>query len=377
MLVRVAALIIRDLADAVQHAHDHGVLHRDIKPENILLEHLTQEAEVLSQAGSRVERHIPRLTDFGLARIIDDETGVSKSGMLVGTPKYMAPEQLHGKAHSQGPQTDVYSLGVVLHELLTGVVPFADADTLFARIAAAEKSVQSLRLANPEIPKDLETICLRCLQLRPEDRYASAGALRDDLDRFLDGRPTLARPLPVHEQIIRWVAKNRKLAGMLGVLALSVLVVLTQAVLNDKSSRERNSILTFTLEQLTQEKQRADESLELADKNRRAAEQNEAKFRDISWLAQQGEYSASISQASASWNRNELLPMNTSLSQTIAGDNAGLCGFEWRYLWNQGGTLRPWTGHSAAVKAVMLARNGEQGFSIGGDDTIRRWDTRS
>jgi serine/threonine protein kinase len=135
----------------------------------------------------------------------------------------MSPEQLHGKVRVQGPPTDIYALGVVLHELLTGAVPFADAEGLQSRISISANSVPSFRSGHPGISKDLETICLKCLQLRPEDRYASAGDLRDDLSRYLDGRPTLARPVPAIEQFLRWVTGNQKLAGLLGLLMLSVM----------------------------------------------------------------------------------------------------------------------------------------------------------
>ena len=412
--VQRSAIIVRSLADAVQHAHEHGVLHRDIKPDNILLQtpqvgevhapnfsHFEAERRELSgeeqefpeapdgsrrAAASREQTApisknqrdaAPRITDFGLARLADDDSALSRSGMLVGTPKYMSPEQLHGKVREQGPPTDIYALGVVLHELLTGSVPFAEAEGLQSRIAIAASSVPSFRSRHPGISKDLETICLKCLQLRPEDRYVSAGDLRDDLSRYLDGRPTLARPVPAHEQFIRWVTGNRKLAGLLALLMLSVFVVLIQAIRNDRASREQNNVLSMTLSQLTAEKQRADQSLTLADKNRVIAEQSESRYRDTAWVAQQGEYSAAIMQASAAWQSGEIARMNQTILPFLLRHENEHQGFEGRYLWNQGQALRPLTGHSESVKAMSISADGAQLYTIGNDNTIRRWNSRA
>jgi WD40 repeat protein/serine/threonine protein kinase len=398
-----AAKIVRSLADAVQHAHDHGVLHRDIKPDNILLQthQIAEVREPLSRnlpasgvsdnnMESRTEAGavrlinatqspdaLPRITDFGLARLADDDSALSRSGMLVGTPKYMSPEQLHGKVREQGPPTDIYALGVVLHELLTGSVPFADAEGLQSRIAISKNTVPAFRSRYPWISKDLETICLKCLQMRPEDRYASAGDLRDDLSRYLDGRPTLARPVPAIEQFLRWVTGNQKLAGLLGLLMLSVFVVLVQAVRNDRASRQQNKVLSTALSQLTAEKQRADQSLTLADKNRVIAEQSESRYRDTAWLAQQGQYSTAIMQAASAWQSGEIARMNQTIVPFLPRGDDALRGFEWRYLWNQGQVLRTLTGHSESVNALTRSADGERLYTIGNDNTIRRWDLRS
>jgi len=403
MTVQQSVTIVRSLADAVQHAHDHGVLHRDIKPDNVLLQSPQVAEERDSRSGNtqasgfpdnsmeptsratafrfmnatQSSDAIPRITDFGLARMVDDDSVLSRSGMLVGTPKYMSPEQLHGNVRAQGPPTDIYALGVVLHELLTGAVPFADAEGLQSRIAISTSSVPSFRLRHKGISKDLETICLKCLQLRPEDRYASAGDLRDDLSRYLDGRPTLARPVPAHEQFIRWVAENRKLATLLGLLVLSAFVVLVQALRNDRASRVQNKVLSATLTQLRTEKQRADESLTLANTHRLVAERSESRYRDTAWRAQQGEYSTGIMQASSLWKRAEILQMNQAILPFLMPQENDHRGFEWRYLRDQGRTLRPLNGHVESIKALSLSPDGEQLYSIGLDNTIRRWDFSS
>jgi serine/threonine protein kinase len=190
--IRDSAILIQNLADAAHHAHVHGVLHRDIKPDNILLEQTSH-----SDTGEPGNVG-PRLTDFGLAKT-SDGGGKNISGIVIGTPDYMAPEQALGDNQNHGPFTDVYSLGVVLYELLTGKVP-------------ENRTFKSLRRQCSEIPRDLESICLRCVECAASRRYATAAALSDDLKRFLEGRPTFARPLSLLEQLTRWQrAPNGKL----------------------------------------------------------------------------------------------------------------------------------------------------------------------
>ncbi len=275
----LAARILSQLADAVQHAHDQGVLHRDIKPDNILMERISVGSEI-DDAAVRI---VPRLTDFGLARLVDEETTLSRSGLLIGTPMYMAPEQLKGQPSQQGPWTDVYSLGVVLYELLSGTIPFPEATSLHARMSVADRPVVAIRKYHPEISKDVETICLKCLSIQPRERYATAALLRDDLLRFLDGRPTLARPLPAYERISRWAQRNRSLAVSLSVVITSVLIILTQTIIRDRASRVQNLHLTQILSQLKQEKNRSDLLRDLAEKARGEAENNESKFRSLAW----------------------------------------------------------------------------------------------
>ncbi len=273
-----AARILLQLADAVQHAHDQGVLHRDIKPDNILLEKLPGHTPDMKPEGN----FVPRLTDFGLARLIDDIT-ISRSGLLIGTPMYMAPEQLKGQPSQQGPWTDVYSLGVVLYELLSGTIPFPEATSLHARMSLADRPVVAIRKNHPEISKDVETICLKCLSIHPRERYATAALLRDDLLRFLEGRPTLARPLPAYERLSRWAYRNRSLAVSLAVIITSALIILTQTIIRDRASRAQNLQLTQILGQLKQEKNRSDSLRGLAEKARGEAENNESKFRSLAW----------------------------------------------------------------------------------------------
>jgi serine/threonine-protein kinase len=177
---RQAAWLVREIAGGLGHAHDRGILHLDLKPANILLG--------LGIPSSPDDPGVvPRIIDFGLARLLDEGDGEPDGAALIGSPPYMASEQVLQGASGCGPPTDIYALGAILYELLVGRPPFLGANRLETIRAVVEGGPVPPRRLRPSIPSDLEVICLRCLERSPARRYSTAGALRDDLGRFLDG----------------------------------------------------------------------------------------------------------------------------------------------------------------------------------------------
>lgn len=203
-----AAAFVAQLADAVQYAHDHGVLHRDLKPGNILL-----EPSAADPGSDELADFSPRLTDFGLAKLVEDNLFDTRSSLLVGTPLYMAPEQLSSDSADTTPATDVYALGVLLFELLTLRMPFEGKSYVEVLDRLRSQASPSLRDVNSNVPRDLETICQRCLAKDAEDRYQSAGEVRDDLARFIDSQPVRARPITWWDRFARWRRRPERLAS--------------------------------------------------------------------------------------------------------------------------------------------------------------------
>ncbi len=201
---RRAAELVEKLARAMHHAHQQHIIHRDLKPANVLL---TADGE-------------PKVTDFGLAKKLDADDGQTRAGTIMGTPSYMAPEQADGKVKELGPACDVYALGAILYETLTGRPPFKGTTVLETLEEVRAREPAAPRLLQPKVPRDLETICLKCLHKEPGRRYASAAALADDLRRWLNGEPIQARPVGRAERAIKWVKRRPAVAALLGLLAL-------------------------------------------------------------------------------------------------------------------------------------------------------------
>src|SRR5437870_2127780 len=192
MSIRQGAELIANVARTVHYAHEHGILHRDIKPGNILLD----------------AKGEPHLTDFGLARLLETESSVTQTLDVLGTPSYMAPEQAVGNNAAVSSATDVYGLGAVLYQLLTGQPPFAGGTTYETIKLLLDTEPRQPRLLNPKIDRDLSTICLKCLEKDPKRRYASAFALAEDLERWLKHEPILARHTGIVARGKKWVRRN-------------------------------------------------------------------------------------------------------------------------------------------------------------------------
>ncbi len=347
---RLAAALVLRLADAVSHAHARGVLHRDIKPRNILLEPDPDGVLHLSD-----RRYTPKLADFGLARpVLPGETAatVAVSGHtgVAGTPAYMAPEQLSGESEKIDVRTDVFGLGVVLYELLTGRTPY--------RTTSMAGLLRSMQLSPPEFPRDasakvppdLRAICLKCLAFDPDDRYGSAGDLADDLRRFLIGEPVDARPLAGLPRVARWIRRRPAVAALL-LLALLVPFVTTAAVVVHNRSLGRAL-------------QRAEQSEAVAQEHLYAA-----KMR----LAYQAWRDGHIDQYHAlmdAWRVSE-----ASRAETV--DPRGL---EWTFLESLARRFdgeRVWQAHSGGVCCVQFSPHGRLIATSGTDGLIKLWDATS
>src|SRR5437667_405873 len=242
MPIRHAAELIAKLARTVHYAHEHGILHRDIKPGNVLLD----------------AKGEPHLTDFGLARLVETESTVTRTMEVLGTPSYMAPEQAVGNNAAVSSVTDVYGLGAVLYQLLTGHPPFAGGTTYETIKLLLDTEPRQPRLWNPKIDRDVSTICLKCLEKDPKRRYSSALALAEDLERWLKHEPILARRTGPLMRGVKWVRRNPTtglLAASLIALAAAAGWIISKSDMIQKPATTGIAVLPF--ENLSDEKENA------------------------------------------------------------------------------------------------------------------------
>ncbi len=242
MSIRQAAEFVAKVARTVHYAHEHGILHRDIKPGNILLD----------------AKGEPHLTDFGLARLIETESTVTRTMEVMGTPSYMAPEQAVGNNAAITSATDVYALGAVFYQLLTGHPPFAGGTTFETVRLVLDTEPRQPRLWNPKVDRDLSTICLKCLEKDPQRRYSSALALAEDLERWLRHEPIRARRTGIFTRGRKWVRRNPTIAIMAALVLILSAAVSTVVWKSEMARRPMpTGIAVLPFENLSRDKENA------------------------------------------------------------------------------------------------------------------------
>src|SRR5262245_13999557 len=384
---RVAAELVEKLAQAIHHAHERGVVHRDLKPANVLLApnpksesrslkqtRITKEGNQENKSAAdvrvsktdisklestadldiRISDFEPKLTDFGLAKLLDDASGPTRTGDMFGTPAYMAPEQAESNRQITGPATDVYGLGAILYELLTGRPPFRAETAIETLLQVRGQEPVPPSQLRPNCPRDLETICLKCLEKEPSKRYASARALAEDLEQFLGGHPISARPIGRWGRLAKWARRRPTTAALVLVSSLAAMLLLAVLVVSDLNIRQKSKETEDALLEAIRAKTRLSAALD--------RERQTAFFHRVR-LAQAALFENNVRQA------------ERYLEACVPDpDQPDLRGWEWHYL-KRCCHLEVLTFREHGVSSdVAYSSDGKHVASRGGNDTLKVWD---
>ncbi len=329
---REAAALMRSVARAIGYAHRKGIIHRDLKPANILLAPAIESGDIgdrsgirsdsgaasrVGSAGGKLEHSEPRITDFGLAKRSDADSNLTQTGQILGTPSYMAPEQALGSP-DVGPAADIYSLGAVLYACLTGRPPFQAARIVDTLRLVTESEPVAPRQLEPNVDRDLETICLKCLRKDPARRYESADDMAADLDRYLRDEPIMARPISAWERSWRWARRRPAVIALLSLMAVLSVVgpwtAVVQARLRRSAETNRRAAEASA--------QKAHREARRAEQNRKLAEQNyvDALKKSITIAANSGNWAVVLERVDEAIRRIPEEALRFRLMKLVALD---------------------------------------------------------
>lgn len=362
-----AAKLVEQLAQGMHYAHSRNIVHRDLKPGNILLD----------------EHGIPKIADFGLAKLTDSfNSALTASDAAVGTPDYMSPEQASGHSRSVGPPADIWALGAILYRLLTGRPPFVGSNPLIVLSQVVTAEPPAPRTLNRSIPRDLETICLKCLQKDPAKRYSSAEALSADLRAFQEGRTIQARPVGLVRRVWRWCKRNPVLAILSGSIALllpvATVVALSLAVWALEEAKRADHQTNLTLESKWKTIEAAETAIhaeQAAREQSRLLQLERAELQRHLKRSERLYYASQLSLAQQYWVDGRAIEAR----QVLASTEPALRGWEYdylRYRFDHQGQASL-VGHSEYTIRVAISSDGSRVVTASKDKTLRVWDTQT